>query len=96
MIDKKQAIEAIYAAVDELNAQLATDQHLEKIAEASLTGDSSPLDSLGLINLLVAVEQALAERHGTSIQLLDENLFGETDGPYQTLGTLADYAVESA
>ncbi len=96
MIDRNQAIEAIYAAVDELNTQLAAGQHLEKNTDAHLIGDTSPLDSLGLINLLVAVEQVLAERHGTSVQLLDENLFGETDGPYQTLGTLADFAVNSA
>jgi len=96
MIDKTQAIEAIYAAVDELNAQLADDQQLEKITNASLTGDDSPLDSLGLINLLVAVEQVLAERYNANIHLLDENLFGETDGPYQTLGTLAEFAVASA
>jgi acyl carrier protein len=96
MIDKNKAIEAIYAAIDELNAQLPADQHLQKSADTNLTGEKSPLDSLGLINLLVAIEQEISKLHGKDVQLLDENLLGEEGGPYRTVETLADYTAQSA
>ena len=92
MLDKQLALEAIFVAVDELNGQLAADQKLSKTPNTALTGDGSPLDSLGLINLLVAVEQTIATTHGINLHLLDETLLGDPEGPYHTVDSLATYA----
>ncbi|HEY0977724.1 MAG TPA: hypothetical protein VGE21_09655 [Flavobacteriales bacterium] len=40
-----------------------------------IIGDSGVLDSLGLANFLVGMEEAVEERFGTSVSLTDQDLF---------------------
>lgn len=52
------------------------------------------LDSMGIVSLVIAVEQALEDREGISIALADEKALSRTSGPYRTIGTLAEYTDE--
>ena len=60
--------------------------------ETRLFGKEGLLDSMGLVSLIVAVEQEIEDRHGTSVALADEKALSQSSSPYRTIGTLAEYA----
>ena len=54
----------VFTTIDELNQNLIKEDQLEKSLETRLFGGNSNLDSLGLVNLIVAVEQ---NNHGIPV-----------------------------
>ncbi len=94
MADKEKVEQAIYNAVDNLNLQLATDQKLEKSSETVLIGENGRLDSLGLVNFIVALEQEIEEQFNLSLMLFNESLITSDNSPLSTIGTLAEYITD--
>lgn len=60
-------------------------------AETVLLGKSSHFDSLGLVNYIVDVEQALDEDLGIAVTLADERAMSQTRSPFRTVQSLTDY-----
>ena len=60
--------------------------------ESTLFGKDGMLDSIGLVSLVVAVEQAIEDRYSISISLADERALVQANSPYKTIGSLAEYA----
>ena len=60
--------------------------------ETPLFGREGFLDSLGLVTLVVAVEQAIEDELGVSVSLADDRALSQRTSPYRTVGALADYA----
>ncbi len=83
--------ESIYAAIDEFNAQNPGAAQLQKAPETVLFGAEGRLDSLGLVNLIVAVEQRIQEDFGVTVTLADERAFSQRQSPFRTIATLASY-----
>ena len=61
MTARNKILEGIYAAIDEVNEQLPEDQNLEKSLETVLLGSSGKLESINLVNLLVAIEENIEQ-----------------------------------
>ena len=59
--------------------------------ETALLGGKSVLDSLGLVRLVLEVEQRVEDRYGASISLADERAMSQQRSPFRTVATLADY-----
>jgi acyl carrier protein len=81
----------LYAAIDDTNAQRAGEPPLEKTPETALFGSASALDSLGLVNFIVAAEKRIEEAYGTPIVLADDRALAREPSPFQSVGALADY-----
>ena len=90
---KKEIIEIIYKSISELNKQLDYDSQLEKSTNTILMGSNSQLDSLGLVNLIIAVEQNIEKNFDTTITLADEKALSQKQSPFLTIGSLVDYIV---
>src|SRR5690242_19546073 len=60
-------------------------------ADTRLLGRSAVLDSLGLVQLLVDVEQRLDSLHGFTITLADERAMSQKHSPFRSVATLSDY-----
>lgn len=56
-----------------------------------LIGRDSVVDSLGLVTLIVALEQKLAEDYGITATIADERAMSQEKSPFRTVGSLADY-----
>ncbi len=91
MTDTEKIIQVIFDAIDELNEQRPDETPLEKSADTVLFGRSGSLDSLGLVNLIVAVEQGLEETFGVSLVLADEKAMSQKNSPFRTVKALAEY-----
>jgi len=64
------------------------------VAEVRLVGPQAVLKSVGLVALLIGVEDRLRHRHGLLVSLMDEHALSQSRSPFRTVGTLADYLFE--
>jgi acyl carrier protein len=88
---RTQLRDAVFAAIDELNAQRPPHERLPKALDTALTGEHGPLDSLAFVNLIVALEQRLDAMFGTTMSLLDDERLDPTAGQFRTVQALIDY-----
>jgi acyl carrier protein len=63
--------------------------------DTPLLGRGSVIDSLGLVTLIVEIEQRLEERHGIIVTLADERAMSRRDSPFRTVGSLAHHVCAS-
>jgi len=91
MVQKNEVAQTIYSAIDDVNRMLAESEWLEKSFDTALFGQGSALDSMGFVNLVVAVERKVEENFGIAINLINEHVISQEYAPLQTVGTLADY-----
>ena len=88
-IDKKSIVENI---IREVSNCIYTDNEEIVFNENSVIyGDNSPLDSLALVSLIVAVEQNIEDKFDISITLADERAMSLVNSPFRTVSSLADY-----
>ncbi len=87
----EKVIQIIFDVVDEVNEELPEESRLEKSPDTVLFGESGKLDSLGLVNLVVAVEENLEDEFGKAISLTDEKAMSQKRSPFKTVKTLAEY-----
>jgi acyl carrier protein len=82
---------AIYSAIDQLNRQNSDKPAVRKSTETALFGSASDLDSLALINLVVAVEENVETSLGVQITLVDDRALSAPVSPFTTVETLTTY-----
>jgi D-alanine--poly(phosphoribitol) ligase subunit 2 len=87
-------VEAINSAVDDLNEVLDPEERLAKSPDVALIGKDARVDSLGLVNLIVLVEEKIQQRFGVGITLVDERAMSQSKSPFRTLGSLAEFVEE--
>lgn len=81
---------AIYAALDEVNAQLPAERRIrERSPHTPLQGDGGPLDSMALVNLIVAAEEQIEMRFGRAVNLADPRQASDDQRPLATVASLA-------
>jgi acyl carrier protein len=88
---RNKILALIFNSIDELNSQSGLDSQLSKTKETVIFGKASPLDSLGLVNLIVSLEQAINDEFNLEITLADERAMSLENSPFKTVSTLADY-----
>jgi acyl carrier protein len=91
MAGKENILEVIYKAVDKINETQPHDEKLEKSVDTILFGGGSKLDSLAFINFIVEVEQRISEKFDSVISLANDTAIAQTNSPFRSLGSLADY-----
>ena len=90
-ITREAIIEAVYAAIDTLNETLPEDRKLESSEEVLLYGPGAVLDSIGLVGIIVEVEQMLFENFDLELSLIDEKALSQKKSPFRRVKSLVDY-----
>lgn len=60
--------------------------------ELTLFGPEGVFDSLALVSLVLAVEEAVEREYEVVITLADERAMSQSTSPFRSVGTLAAYA----
>ena len=84
-------LDVIFSSVDEFNNQINGKVIINKSTDTILMGSKSELDSLGVVNLLVIIEQNIEDEFDVNITIADEKAISQKNSPFRTIGTLADY-----
>lgn len=93
MIGREEIVQEIRAAIARANAMRPPESAIGDDEESILFGEKGALDSLGLVSLIVDVEEALSDRTGQSVSLADERAMARFRNPFRTIGSFADYAL---
>ena len=91
MVKKEQILQLLINAIEEINESQSPDQKIEKSLETILFGKQGALDSLGLVNLIVAVEQQIEEVFDEVLILADERAMSQTKSPFRSIEVFVDY-----
>ena len=91
-MNQENVLAAVLEAVTELNEQLDTEHKLDLDAETRLLGRSSKLDSFGLVNLIILVEEKLNDKFDRSITLADDRAMSQEHSPFRSVQSLSEYA----
>jgi len=84
----------VLSAARELNLQQPEDRQLELEPETQLFGRGSKLDSLGLVNLIVMVEEKALDEFDAIITIADERAMSQKNSPFRTIRSLSEYVLE--
>ena len=90
MADIKEITQSLFNVIDEFNRTLPPEKRLKKAPDTTLFGKNG-LDSVGLVNLIVATEQRIEEDFGIPISLADERAMSQEKSPFRTVDTLVNY-----
>jgi hypothetical protein len=88
-----QVTSAIGRAIDDVNAQLPSSSRLSKTPETILFGREAGLDSLGLINFVVALEKHVEEGCGRAVSLSTPEVMLADDSPFASIRSLHNYLI---
>lgn len=77
----------VQRAMDNVNQARKPEARLRVAADAPIFGGGSPLDSLGLVSLLIDIEEALADQ-GVTVTLSDARAMSETRSPFRDVPAL--------
>jgi|TARA_B100000959_G_scaffold170918_1_gene178975 acyl carrier protein len=91
MTEREKILNSIYEALNEVNEELPDDQQLEKSPDTVLLGESGKIESIDLVNILVATEENVEEAFGVPVSITDERAVSEKNSPFTTIGTLCDF-----
>ena len=91
MIDDEKLTSAIYDAIHEVNDLLPPGEGLAASLDTVLFDTSGTLDSLGVVNLVVAVEEKVEDTFGRPISLVDAVGAPDAEERLRTVGSLKEY-----
>tara|TARA_Y100000996_G_scaffold322159_1_gene258214 strand:- start:153 stop:464 length:312 start_codon:yes stop_codon:yes gene_type:complete len=93
--DIKKITDTIYSAIDIVNEEYLTDQKLKKSKTTKLMGEDAILDSLGLVTLIVEVENKIEENFSETVVLADDRAMSRKNSPFKNVQSLATYISET-
>ena len=80
----------VLQAIRQVNLARAEGSQLEVSSAAPIFGPGSALDSLGLVSLLIDIEEALQDR-GHDVSLSDQRAMSQTVSPFRSVPALVTY-----
>jgi acyl carrier protein len=93
-----ERIDIVGIVIDALDEEIAASLDGGAVGAATeetpLLGEGAPIDSLGLVSVIVQVEERLASEFGISVSLVDEKAMSQRNSPFRSVGALATYATE--
>jgi acyl carrier protein len=90
MIDRNVAVEIVLAALKEAVEQNGGDASKVN-EETTIVGPDAVIDSIGVVSLIVDIEQRLEMDHQVSVTLANDRAMSQKNSPFRTPAVLADH-----
>jgi acyl carrier protein len=94
MIDRPLAIKIVLSALRD-----AVDQNGGDVSsvneETVIVGPAAVIDSIGVVSLIVDIEQRLEMDHQVSVTLANDRAMSQRNSPFRTPSVLADHIIET-
>jgi acyl carrier protein len=92
MIARNIVYDIVVESLKEVFEQTGTAPPAEITDDTVLVGNDAVIDSLGVVSLIVEVEQRLEGAHGVSVTLANDKAMSARSSPFRTVGVLTDHA----
>jgi len=96
MIDRNAAYDIVVTSLQETLAQSGMPALTNVNGDTVLVGKDAVLDSLGVVSLIVEVEQRLEGGHGISVTLANDKAMSQKNSPFRTVAVLTDHVMSMA
>ena len=96
MIDRNVAYEIVIESLNEVFIQAGTPAPEVITEQTVLVGADAVLDSLGVVSLIVEIEQRLEASQGISVTLANDKAMSQRNSPFRTVGVITDHVIEMA
>jgi acyl carrier protein len=93
---RKDAYEIVLASLQEVFVQGGITPPETVTEDTVLVGNDAVLDSLGVVQLIVEVEQRVEAQHSISVTLANDKAMSARNSPFRTVGVLADHVIATA
>jgi len=90
-MDSAAAARDIEAKIRDLVAFITGDETMAVETGSPLVGEGALVDSQGLLEIMLALEEFAQERFGRSFDWMNDAAFSSSRSPFRTVGTLAAY-----
>ena len=90
-MDRERALALIYEAIDIVNQQLPATKRLAHSPATIIVGAGGALDSLGIVNFVLALEEKAGDALRRPVQLLDSEWLAADAGPFRTVDSLTTH-----
>lgn len=77
----------VFEALSELNYEKSTDKN----SDMYLFGEKGFLDSMGLVNLVVIIEEKLQDQFNINLLLVNEKAMSQKHSPFRSVDSLTSY-----
>ena len=94
MLTKEDIKDIIYKCAEELNRQLSEESKIALEESAAIIGENSSLDSLGIVMLIISIEEHIASI-GISVNIMDV-LTESDETPFVTIGDMSLWLLEQS
>lgn len=91
---REKIVDILVNTVKDFNESLPEDEKLSTDLNEALYGGDSRLDSLGLVSLIVGIEQNIEDHLEQTISLADEKAMSQKSNPFKNLDSLTSYIIE--
>ncbi|MFO0596388.1 MAG: hypothetical protein U0228_13815 [Myxococcaceae bacterium] len=95
MVARDAVVTIIKKAVTEVMDQAGLPPPTSLSDDTVIVGKDAVLDSLGVVSLIVEVEQALEQQHDVAVTLASDKAMSQKNSPFRTVGVLADHVLET-
>jgi acyl carrier protein len=96
MMARKDAYDIVLESLQEVFVQIGTTPPASVGEDTVLVGNDAVLDSLGVVQLIVEVEQRVEQAHSISVTLANDKAMSQKNSPFRTVGVLTDHVVTTA
>jgi len=93
-MDRSDLISLIIKIVRDIHDPSGAVRKLVVDEKTRLFGQDGLFDSVGLVSVILAVEQDVSNVSGKAITIADERAMSQTRSPFLTVGSLATYTAE--
>ena len=91
---REKIVDILVSSVEDFNESLPEDEKLSTNLNDALYGGDSSLDSMGLVSLIVGIEQNIEDHLEQTISLADEKAMSQKSNPFKNLDSLTRYIIE--
>ncbi|NTU77967.1 MAG: hypothetical protein HGA45_00955 [Chloroflexales bacterium] len=90
-LDRDVCVQIVIASLKEVLVMNDTPAPATIDEATVLVGDDAVLDSLGVVSLIVEIEQRLEMDHSIAVTLASDRAMSQRNSPFRTVGVLGDY-----
>jgi acyl carrier protein len=93
LVNRSAIVEMVISSLEDVLAMANGDApHVDELGEDTrLIGREGLLDSMGLVTLIVDVEQRLEEEYDVALVLADDRAMSQKNSPFRSAGALTNY-----
>lgn len=92
MLERQTALDVVLGCLRDAVDQAGGDASAV-VEDTPIVGPGAVLDSIGVVSLIVDIEQRLEMDHQVSVTLANDRAMSQKNSPFRTAGVLADHVL---